>query len=101
MVSLPSASQFDTAHPRVGLSTAVVLPCYNEAATIADVIAGFAEALPGAVIYVFDNNSSDNTARVAENAGRVSFSSRKNTDKMRNPSRKVRSLLSEPSGRTP
>ncbi|MEA3539985.1 MAG: glycosyltransferase [Pseudomonadota bacterium] len=71
MVSLPSASQFDTAHPRVGLSTAVVLPCYNEAATIADVIAGFAEALPGAVIYVFDNNSSDNTARVAENAGAI------------------------------
>lgn len=71
MVSIPSASQFDTAHPRVGLSTAVVLPCYNEAATIADVVAGFAEALPGAVVYVFDNNSSDDTARVAEAAGAV------------------------------
>jgi len=50
---------------------AVTIPCYNEAVTIAKVIADFRTALPGAVIYVFDNNSSDNTAQVARDAGAI------------------------------
>jgi glycosyltransferase involved in cell wall biosynthesis len=46
-------------------SIAVLLPCYNEEATIAAVIAGFRKALPGAQIYVYDNNSTDRTSEIA------------------------------------
>lgn len=48
---------------------AVLVPCYNEALTIAELVAEFRATLPGARIYVFDNNSSDDTARVARAAG--------------------------------
>ena len=48
---------------------AVVLPCYNEEAAIAETIAGFRAALPDADIYVYDNNSRDRTAEVARVAG--------------------------------
>lgn len=48
---------------------AVLLPCYNEAATIADVVRDFRERLPGARIYVYDNNSTDGTALQAMLAG--------------------------------
>jgi glycosyltransferase involved in cell wall biosynthesis len=48
---------------------AVLLPCYNEAATIGDVVAGFRAALPQADIYVYDNNSTDGTALRAMLAG--------------------------------
>lgn len=51
------------------LSVAVLLPCYNEAVTIAQVVADFKTALPDAAIYVFDNNSRDATATIARNAG--------------------------------
>jgi glycosyltransferase involved in cell wall biosynthesis len=50
---------------------AVLLPCYNEAASIAKVVAAFQTALPTAVLYVYDNNSKDNTAELARNAGAV------------------------------
>ena len=50
---------------------AVLLPCYNEALTIAQVIVRFRDALPDATIYVFDNNSTDGTAQVAADAGAV------------------------------
>ncbi len=56
-----------TAEPHV----AVLIPCYNEAATIAEVIAGFRAALPRADIYVYDNNSTDGTALKAMLAGAV------------------------------
>ncbi|MEM8826058.1 MAG: glycosyltransferase [Pseudomonadota bacterium] len=52
-----------------GFDVAVILPCYNESATIAGVIAAFQAALDGATIHVFDNNSSDDTADVARRAG--------------------------------
>jgi len=55
------------AKPRV----AVILPCYNEEAAIASTVAGFRAALPGADIYVFDNNSKDRTAEVARAAGAI------------------------------
>ena len=48
---------------------AVVIPCFNEAAAIATVIADFRKALPAALIYVYDNNSSDHTVAVARDAG--------------------------------
>ena len=48
---------------------AVLIPCHNEALPIAKVVADFAKALPQAVIYVYDNNSTDDTALVAGAAG--------------------------------
>ena len=45
---------------------AVLIPCYNEALTVARVIADWKRALPEAVIYVYDNNSTDDTAALAE-----------------------------------
>lgn len=48
---------------------AVLLPCYNEAATIGQVVRDFKEALPDARIYVYDNNSTDGTALTAMLAG--------------------------------
>ena len=53
--------------PRV----AVLLPCYNEEAAIAATVAGFLKALPGATVYVYDNNSSDRTCAIAAKAGAV------------------------------
>lgn len=50
---------------------AVLLPCYNEEAAIAQTVAGFRAALPDAVIYVFDNNSADRTVEVARGAGAI------------------------------
>ncbi|MBR2692095.1 MAG: glycosyltransferase [Aquamicrobium sp.] len=50
---------------------AVLLPCYNEELTIADVVRRFREALPIATIYVYDNNSKDLTALKARAAGAV------------------------------
>jgi len=50
---------------------AVLLPCYNEEAAIAQTVAGFRAALPGATIYVYDNNSADRTVAVARAAGAV------------------------------
>lgn len=50
---------------------AVLLPCYNEEVTIAEVVRGFARALPAATIYVYDNNSTDATAARAAAAGAV------------------------------
>jgi glycosyltransferase involved in cell wall biosynthesis len=50
---------------------AVLLPCYNEEAAIAQTIAGFFAALPGATVYVYDNNSQDRTVEVASAAGAV------------------------------
>lgn len=50
---------------------AVLIPCYNECKTIEKVVKDFKQALPEAVIYVYDNNSSDGTAEIAEKAGAV------------------------------
>ncbi len=55
---------------------AVLLPCYNEEAAIAQTVAGFRAALPGAAIYVYDNNSRDRTIEVARSAGAVVRSER-------------------------
>ena len=50
---------------------AVLVPCYNESKTIAKVVTDFKKVLPEAVVYVYDNNSSDNTAEIAAKAGAV------------------------------
>ena len=50
---------------------AVLVPCYNEEATIAQVVEDFRRALPGAEIYVYDNNSTDRTAEVARACGAI------------------------------
>lgn len=50
---------------------AVLIPCYNEEKTIAKVVADAKAALPEAVIYVYDNNSTDKTAEIAQAAGVV------------------------------
>ena len=52
-------------------AVAVLVPCFNEAAQIAAVVRDFANALPGASIYVYDNNSADGTADIARQAGAV------------------------------
>lgn len=50
---------------------AVLIPCYNEEKTVQKVVRDFKRVLPEAVIYVYDNNSSDQTVRLAEEAGAV------------------------------
>jgi glycosyltransferase involved in cell wall biosynthesis len=50
---------------------AVLIPCFNEEATIQAVIQGFRRFLPEATIYVYDNNSTDNTAAIASESGAV------------------------------
>ncbi|WP_448033993.1 glycosyltransferase family 2 protein [Bradyrhizobium liaoningense] len=53
------------------LRIAVLVPCYNEEAAVATVIADFRRAVPSAEIYVYDNNSRDRTAAVAREAGAI------------------------------
>jgi len=55
---------------------AVLLPCYNEEAAIAQTVAGFRAALPAARIYVYDNNSKDRTVEVARATGAIVRSER-------------------------
>lgn len=55
----------EAATPRI----AVLVPCFNEEAAVGKVVADFREALPQARVYVYDNNSSDNTIAVARDAG--------------------------------
>ncbi len=50
---------------------AVLIPCYNEEKTVAKVVRDFRTVLPEAVVYVYDNNSSDRTAQLAREAGAV------------------------------
>lgn len=55
----------------MGNSIAVLIPCYNEAVTIAKVVDDFKRELPEAVIYVYDNNSKDETATIAAEHGAI------------------------------
>lgn len=50
---------------------AVLIPCYNEEKTIGKVVADYKAALPEADIYVYNNNSTDRTAEIAEKAGAI------------------------------
>ena len=59
------------------LRVAVLVPCYNEEAAVATVVADFRKALPDAAIFVYDNNSKDRTVEVARAAGAVVRSERR------------------------
>ena len=64
----PSHSRDYTFNPQ---DVAVLLPCYNEGDVIASVVLEFRAQLPGSRIFVYDNNSSDNTAEQAARAGAI------------------------------
>jgi glycosyltransferase involved in cell wall biosynthesis len=68
-----SAPQLQSVPGRI----AVLIPCYNEEPTVAQVVSQFNSELPAAKIYVFDNNSSDQTAAEARRAGAIVFSERR------------------------
>lgn len=53
------------------MKTAVLIPCFNEEKTIKKVISDFKKVLPHAEIYVYDNNSTDNTPKIAKEAGAI------------------------------
>ena len=57
--------------PLLSFQIAVIVPCRNEAASISNVVHDFRAALPGATVFVYDNNSSDETAKIAREAGAV------------------------------
>lgn len=57
--------------PAPSCSVAVLIPCLNEAVSIAQVVREFQQELPGAAIYVYDNNSTDDTAAIARAAGAI------------------------------
>lgn len=59
------------ARARRGAGVAVLIPCYNEAITIGKVVDDFRRCLPEADIYVYDNNSSDDTAVIAHEHGAI------------------------------
>jgi glycosyltransferase involved in cell wall biosynthesis len=69
---------------------AVLIPCYNEEVAIADTVAGFRRALPSATIYVYDNNSKDNTTGRAREAGAVV-----RTEKLQGKGNVVRRMFSD------
>lgn len=76
--------------PAPQVRIAVLLPCYNEEAAIAQTVAGFAQALPTATIYVFDNNSTDRTRDVAREAGAIV-----RTEKMQGKGNVVRRMFAD------
>lgn len=53
------------------MKTVVLIPCYNEAPTIAKVVASFKALAPDVDVYVYDNNSTDDTGRIATEAGAI------------------------------
>jgi glycosyltransferase involved in cell wall biosynthesis len=61
----PMQSQVEVENSRI----AILIPCYNEELTVGRVVREFREQMPGADIYVFDNNSTDRTVEVARQAG--------------------------------
>ncbi|MBE9376039.1 glycosyltransferase [Saccharopolyspora sp. HNM0983] len=56
---------------RTGTKIAAVVPCHNESPTVADVVRSLREAVPGIEVYVYDNNSTDDTAEAAKQAGAI------------------------------
>ena len=68
---LASAATQPRAEAATPLSVAVLVPCFNEAPTIGKVVRDFQRAIPGAAVYVFDNNSRDATVETALAAGAV------------------------------
>ncbi len=63
--------------PNQDLNIAILLPCYNEGQSIARVVFDFRKSMPGARIFVYDNNSTDDTAEQAAQAGATVIPSRR------------------------
>ena len=53
------------------MKTVILIPCYNESKTIKKVVHDFKKVLPHADVYVYDNNSTDNTDKIANDAGAI------------------------------
>src|SRR5215475_1184392 len=53
------------------IQLAILIPCYNEEVTVAEVVLGVKRELPQAEVYVFDNGSTDRTAQRASDAGAI------------------------------
>ena len=53
------------------MKTAILIPCYNESATIGKVVCDFKKIMPHADIYVYDNNSTDGTDKIAKDNGAI------------------------------
>lgn len=53
------------------MKTAILIPCYNESATIEKVVSDFKKTMPHADVYVYDNNSTDNSDSIARDAGAI------------------------------
>jgi glycosyltransferase involved in cell wall biosynthesis len=73
-VATDAKFRFDNSRARTltrNYRIAVLLPCYNEEFTVASTVHAFQEALPGADIYVYDNNSSDRTGEIARELGAI------------------------------
>ncbi|WP_211113125.1 glycosyltransferase family 2 protein [Skermanella mucosa] len=71
-VAVPDSGSLEAASPGpTGLEIAVLIPCYNEEASITSVVRDFRAALPDAAIYVYDNNSKDRTVELAREAGAI------------------------------
>ena len=73
-LDLSDSPNFSYMHSDFDISTltiAVIIPCYNEAAAIATVVSDFQKSLPTATIYVYDNNSDDETVSRALSAGAI------------------------------
>lgn len=68
-IDLPSRLAPVAASSLTGQRIAIILPCYNEALTVATIIRDFKKYLPQAEVYVFDNNSRDDTAALARAEG--------------------------------
>lgn len=71
IIDKPSRLAPVAASSLAGQRIAILLPCYNEALTVADIIRDFNKYLPQAEVYVFDNNSRDNTAELARAKGAI------------------------------
>jgi len=80
----------DATAPGVAPRVAVILPCYNEAAAIGRTVAGFRAVLPDAAIYVYDNNSQDDTVSAARAAGAIV-----RTEKMQGKGNVVRRMFAD------
>jgi hypothetical protein len=73
----PIADEQARIQAELGAGVAVLIPCYNEEMTIGSVVRQFRTLLPGARVYVFDNNSSDRTVDEARSAGAHIFFERR------------------------
>jgi len=90
MADVEARFQHEAVNAANALRTAVLLPCYNEEAAIAQTIAGFRAALPQAQIYVYDNNSRDRTREVAAASGAIV-----RTEKMQGKGNVVRRMFAD------